>query len=407
MIINFKVKNFYSIKEEQELRFDLTKKDYKDDSAFVSNCGYYLNNTIAVLGHNASGKTNILKALSFCLWFIHKSYSDISDANAPIIGVSPHKLSDSKVSCFEIIFENDKREFQYKIEMTRERVIYEFLGEKIQRGYSTIYELRRNKKEDIFEHFKLPSITQNDKDRFALRKNISLFSFLQNTGHLPKFGLNEVIKYNSNIGSLGKYILEQTEMFFILRKVIDDNTPIVNKIIQFIQKIDIGIKEIVNKDVYRTFVNKLNPNYTRREKEILFLHSNGKNNFELDFFNESNGTQRILVLLEKVFRIMDTGGILISDEIESSIHPSIVREIIKLFADKTLNKKNAQIIFSTHIPLLLDDRNKTQIYLVEKNKELSSEIYRLDEVEGIRNDDNFCNKYLAGAYGAIGNIRRI
>ena len=85
----------------------------------------------------------------------------------------------------------------------------------------------------------------------------------------------------------------------------------------------------------------------------------------------------------------------------------MVREIINLFSDKTLNKKNAQILFSTHIPLLLDDRNKTQIYLVEKNEDLATELYRLDEVEGVRNDDNFCNKYLMGAYGAVGNIRRI
>ena len=407
MIIKFKVKNFYSIKEEQELSFDITKKDHKDDSSFLSDRGYYLNNTIAILGHNASGKTNVLKALSFCLWFIHKSYSEIPDAKAPIMGVVPHKLSDSKASCFEIIFENNKREFQYKIEMTREGVVYEFLGEKIQRGYSTIYELKRNKKVDIFEHFKLSPMTQNDKERFALRKNISLFSFLQSTGHLPKIGLDEIIKYTSNIGSLGKYVLDQTEMFFIFRKAIDNNTPIVNKIIQFIRKIDIGINGIVNKDVYKTFVNRLNPNDMRREKEILFLHSNGKKEFELDFFNESNGTQRILVLLEKVFRIIDSGGFLISDEIESSIHPIVVREIINLFSDKTLNKKNAQILFSTHIPLLLDDRNKTQIYLVEKNEDLATEIYRLDEVEGVRNDDNFCNKYLMGAYGAVGNIRRI
>lgn len=407
MIIKFKVKNFYSIKEEQEISFSITKKDKKDESSFLSECGNLLNNTIAIVGHNASGKTNVLKALSFCLWFTKNSYEILSDGKGPVIGVMPHKLSKSDISSFEVIFENNNREFQYKLDVSRKGVRYEFLGEKKQRGYSVVYELKRTEKEDIFVHFNLPMLNKGDKDRFAMRKNISLFSFLQNTGHLPKFGLTELTKVNSNLGLLGRNVQGSTEIFFELRNTIDKNSARFSKILKFLKKMDFSIENIIERDEYKSFTNIINPTDVKQVKNIFFKHSAGESTFELDFFNESNGTQRTLMLLDKIFQALEDGGILVSDEIETCIHPIVIREIIKLFADDLNNKRHAQIIFSTHIPLLLEDRDKTQIYLVEKNKELSSEIYRLDEVDGVRNDDNFCNKYLSGAYGAVGNIRRV
>ena len=407
MIINFKVKNFYSIKEEQEISFSITKKDKKDDSSFLSECGNLLNNTIAIVGHNASGKTNVLKALSFCLWFVKNSYEMLPNGKVSILGVMPHKLSKSDISSFEMIFENNNREFQYKLDISRKGVQYEFLGEKKQRGYSVVYELKRTETEDNFMHFNLPMLNKGDKDRFAMRKNISLFSFLQNTGHLPEFGLTELTKFESNLGFLGKSMQDSTQIFLQLRNTIDKNSERFSKILKFLRRMDFSIEDIVDKDEYVPFTNVTNPGDVRQVKNIIFKHSSGESTFDLDFFNESNGTQRMLLLLDRIFQTLEKGGILVSDEIETSIHPMVIRELIKLFADDSNNQKHAQIIFSTHIPLLLEDRNKTQIYLVEKNEELSSEIYRLDDVEGVRNDDNFCNKYLAGAYGAIGNIRRI
>lgn len=73
--------------------------------------------------------------------------------------------------------------------------------------------------------------------------------------------------------------------------------------------------------------------------------------------------------------------------------------------NKKINKYNAQILFSTHQALLLKELTKTQIFIVEKNKEdLTTEIYRLDEVEGVRNDENYAQKYLSGTYGGVPDI---
>ena len=105
-----------------------------------------------------------------------------------------------------------------------------------------------------------------------------------------------------------------------------------------------------------------------------------------------------------IVRSLDTGSLMIIDEIENRIHPFIIEKLISLFADKTINKNNAQIIFSTHQPYLLSELTKTQIFFTEK-EDLETEIYRLDEVDGVRNDDNFYMKYLNGVYGGVPEVR--
>lgn len=72
--------------------------------------------------------------------------------------------------------------------------------------------------------------------------------------------------------------------------------------------------------------------------------------------------------------------------------------------EPTLNKKGAQLILSSQNYSILSVLDKQQITLVEKNKKGQTEVWRLDDIEGIRADDNFYTKYLAGAYGAIPRI---
>lgn len=78
--------------------------------------------------------------------------------------------------------------------------------------------------------------------------------------------------------------------------------------------------------------------------------------------------------------------------------------ILDLFFSEKHNPKNAQLIFSTHQELVLNKLMKEQILLVEKDNTLNTNAWRLDEVEGVRSDDNFFAKYMAGAYGAVPEI---
>jgi AAA15 family ATPase/GTPase len=107
-------------------------------------------------------------------------------------------------------------------------------------------------------------------------------------------------------------------------------------------------------------------------------------------------------LLVKILPALENGGLVIVDEIESALHPDLTKKLISLFESKKTNPKNAQIIFSTHQHPLIANRTKTQIFIAEKdNIKAETELFRLDDVEGVRNDENYYHKYMAGAYGGV------
>ena len=134
------------------------------------------------------------------------------------------------------------------------------------------------------------------------------------------------------------------------------------------------------------------------------LHQVDDQSYELMLWQESSGTRSAFVLLSKLLPILQAGGLVVIDELESDLHPHMLAAILDLFFVPEINQHNAQLIFSTHSHEVLNMLCKEQIVLVEKDAELSTEAYRLDEVEGIRADDNIYAKYMAGAYGAIPEI---
>lgn len=104
---------------------------------------------------------------------------------------------------------------------------------------------------------------------------------------------------------------------------------------------------------------------------------------------------------------MDKGGVLFIDEFDSSLHPLIVENIIRLFNDKRFNRNNAQLIVSCQSVSLMTNKlfRRDQIWLCEKDRYGASEIYSLMDFEDlVRKDANFNKNYLAGKYGAVPNI---
>jgi predicted ATPase len=102
--------------------------------------------------------------------------------------------------------------------------------------------------------------------------------------------------------------------------------------------------------------------------------------------------------------VLEHGGLAVIDEFENDLHPLMLEPILDLFANPETNPHAAQLIFSTHAIEVLNLVEKSQVMLVEKNADCISNAYRMDTVEGIRNDDNFYAKYLAGTYGAVPSI---
>jgi hypothetical protein len=119
---------------------------------------------------------------------------------------------------------------------------------------------------------------------------------------------------------------------------------------------------------------------------------------------ESSGTQGAFVLLSRLLDALEMGGLAVIDEFENDLHPHMLEPILDLFANPSTNPHQAQLLFTCHAVEVLNLIHKSQVMLVQKDADCESSAIRLDAVVGIRNDDNFYAKYMAGAYGAVPQI---
>jgi len=117
-----------------------------------------------------------------------------------------------------------------------------------------------------------------------------------------------------------------------------------------------------------------------------------------------------VLIFNKFFKIsapilntLKEGKILLIDELDASLHPMLTKHLIKLFHDKSINTKNAQLIFATHDTNLLKPQlfRRDQIWLTEKDKYGATDIYSLAEIKNVRKTEDFESQYIQGKYGAI------
>jgi AAA15 family ATPase/GTPase len=141
------------------------------------------------------------------------------------------------------------------------------------------------------------------------------------------------------------------------------------------------------------------------EDNIEILDNDGKVKkeiFELDN-EESVGTQKFFKMSAPILNTLQKGKILIIDELDASLHPMLTKHLIKLFSNKEINTKNAQLIFATHDTNLLKPQifKRDQIWFTEKDKYGSTTLYSILEIKGVRANDDFEKQYIQGKYGAV------
>jgi AAA15 family ATPase/GTPase len=143
-----------------------------------------------------------------------------------------------------------------------------------------------------------------------------------------------------------------------------------------------------------------------RRPRILLQHQAGDEGSWLDLNEESEGTKTLFRMAPSVFRALESGGLLLVDELESSLHPLIGLAIVKLFNCPRANSRNAQVIFTTHDTNLLGTTlgqqplRRDQVWFTEKDDEGASTLYPLTDYKP-RKAENLERGYLQGRYGAI------
>lgn len=411
MLKYIKVKNFYSIGESQKISFEINPKDILDHSAREvvlkdqAKSKFCINMVSCVIGANGSGKSNFLKAINFVISLVQNSYNYHPQKFLSV----QHCLMKDKSTTIEIGFVNNNSNYKYFIEFNSTTILKEYLKKTVQREVN-IFEMTRKKNQvEIKSNIK---INQTDKDRFTSieRSHIPLLSSLINTGYINDMLFFKTIDMgDSNIlrnfslslkNGMIDHIVRQMEIID-LEKKLHENQSLLKNIIEILKKIDTDLTDIKT-------LKYENQDKSGFRYDVNFTHSSKNQKFSLNFFQESHGTQQLILLLAQIFPALENGGLVIIDEIESALHPDLTQKIISLFESKKTNPKNAQIIFSTHQHPLIANRTKTQIFIAQKdNIKLETELYRLDDVEGVRNDENYYHKYMAGAYGGTPKISAI
>lgn len=423
MLIEFNVTNYRSIRDTQTLAMTSSKyyKGLEETNCFDSNVSGLPNllRTAVVYGPNAGGKSNLIKAMQFMQGFVLTSHSHQEGQR---INVAPFALSTETrmaPSEVEVFFVQDHVRYQYGFAATPIRITREWLlaypEGKAQRWFERTY----NHKEDK-ENWYFGSKFTGRKQLWqeATRKNALFLSTaiqLNNEQLKPVFSWFQhtlaIIPPNAPINI--KFTLDQCES--------DEGKK---RIMEFLQSADLTIAGIDVKKIKVPFSPTMLPaeiaqevkeKITRdmQDKEmplIFFQHRDDRGELvPISLSDESDGTQKLFAFSGPWLDVFAKGRILFVDEMDTSLHPLLVRFLIMNFHNTTVNKSNAQLIFATHDTSVLDADlfRRDQIWFVEKSKSNATTLFPLSDFSP-RKGEALEKSYLKGRYGAlpfIGDLR--
>ena len=399
MIYSLSVENFYSIGDKQEFVFTTSKP--VDNSVATTNFGF-VNKINCIVGNNASGKTNMLKSIVFFKWLAVDSFTKIK-MNEKIL-FKPHALLKDKPTKMEMIFSSDKKLFKLYFEFNNFCVLKEKLSYRDSKmsKFKSLYVVDRENENFKTRYFKpMNSLNSNERLRLLEKKNSTLFSYFITTGALTNIGIKDLFtNFFTNLVEFGGVNQPAIIDCFEISELLESNEKLRQAVLEVIKTFDVGITGI-STHKSKLVLSGPDDNQVLNKDLISFVHGNESTSFAIPLPYESEGTLKSASLLTPLLTLISDGGILIVDEIEMSKHPTIVRQLISNLEWLTKDNPEVQLIFTTHQPLLLEDRSKSQIFLTDKSDCINTEVYRLDDISGVRNDENFALKYLSGRYGAV------
>ncbi|MDR1897395.1 MAG: ATP-binding protein [Prevotellaceae bacterium] len=424
MLLEFSVANFLSFKEKKTISLISSGiSDYKDDNLFDTKRYSVLKGAI-IYGANSSGKSNLIRAMSAMRQIVIDTFNQSSTKPLPLTPFLLNSETENAPSFFEVLFEIDNIRYRYGFEATKKEIVSEWLFEAKKNVEKYLF-IRQKEGIDVSSSYKEGANLEE-----KTRENALFLSVVdQFNGSIAKKIMNWFSKVITIFG------LNHENYELVTFKFLENKTAI-KSILDFYKTLDLGfdglkinkkkfdIKEIPEdtpESLIKMMIKDLEGSF---KFNIKTLHQKFNENNEItgtqDFdmrSQESAGTNKIFDISGPVFDVLHNGGILIVDELDSSLHPLMTLEVTKLFNSKVNNPKNAQLIFTTHDTNLFSygKYRRDQIYFVEKDKYGASDLYSLVEYKEedgtkIRKDRSFEKDYIQGRYGAIpfiGNISKI
>lgn len=391
MLHRYAFSNFQSFRERTEVSWLLDRKVPDAVWSHLAATGERISTVTAVLGPNASGKTTLLKPILFLNWFLNDSFAADPQAELPF---QPHAASPNEPSEFELEGDSDGKLWRYLLRCTPQRVLHEALYVKHER-------MRYVFVRDWNEATQSYDIKQQDFGFIAsearkVRPNASLI------GTAAQYGVplaQRLIRSTvmSNIHQFGRVFNDHAQLVQAASYFASQETQR-QQLVQLLASWDLGLSDVQVRELEQVL-----PDGKTKKYSLPFgVHPIGHGgSFELPFMLESSGTQGALLLLHRLLPVLQRGGMAVMDEFENDLHPHMIEPILDLFANPATNPHGGQLLFTCHAMEVLNLVHKSQVMLVEKDASNESSAWRLDSMEGIRSDDNFYAKYMAGAYGAV------
>jgi hypothetical protein len=411
MLVEFRVKNFRSLRDEQVLSLVAsTDKSLQETHTLSTGIKAVpaLLRSAAIYGANASGKSNLIKALQYMRGVVLESATAIQPGQTFI--VKPFRLDEESAGQpteFEVTFLLDDDRYQYGFAMTPQRIISEHLlvykAFKPQRWFQRYFDDKTGK--DVYEFG--PGIKGAKSVWEGATRPNSLF-------------LSMAVQLNSEI-------LRPVFDWFVNRLIVfNEVTPLAKQfsvnmlrqedkrkeICDFLSAADISIADIdvvTRKVPSQAFHVDLTAGKTEvraeevEEHQLRFHHETDKGKAVFELADESNGTRNLLFLSGPVLDILSKGVTLVIDELDTSLHTLLVRELVRLFHRPEVNTSGAQLIFTTHDTSLLDAPDllrRDQVWFVEKDRDQASSLVALSEFSP-RKTEALERGYLLGRYDGV------
>lgn len=408
MLIEFRVRNYRSIRDEVVISF-VASGDKKLGESHLAETGIKtlpnLLRSAMVYGPNASGKSTLLQALAFMRGVVAESATLMPPGQS--FNVQPFRLDKDWVAQpteFEVTFLLGGVRHQYGFSLTPERIVDEWLL--VYRTAKPQQWFRRT-----FEQASQSSTYEFSTHLTGPRK------LWQETTRPNALFLSTAAQLNSEmIGPVFRWLVEQPIYFAAGLSPLPDlttqllQTEVGKRAVRdFLASADISISDVLSVPRQGFHQNIMfgpeGTQVTREEREILtpqFVHNTEHGSASFELHEESQGTQRLYALAAPVLDVLKHGRLLIVDELDSSLHPLLVRRLVRMFHQPELNPHGAQLLFTTHDTSLLDRTlfRRDQIWFTEKDRDQATRLYPLTDFSP-RESEAWEKGYLIGRYGAV------
>lgn len=403
MILEFSFTNYLSFKERITFSMLANSNTGLEDN-YVLSCDRKILKTAAIYGANASGKTNLFKALTMVILMLKNSNNTDINAKLPIVPFKFYKNSINKPSEFEIKFVIDEV-----------RYVYGFVADQNEIHEEYLYYYPNGRETKIFDRTNVNNYSFSQKDEkilndIACRNAPNKFFIATATNwnyektRLPYNFLTMSINTFNNLSGL-------REISF--KEYLKNEKKLKNFALEFLKKADFNVEDYkvieteVPDEVLASIPDFIRATMKTKPKASTALFKHKGSDVELTYEEESMGTQIVFCFIPFVMDALNNKKVLVVDELDKSLHPYLVEMIVQMFNDSETNKNGAQLIFNTHDTnlLKLNILRRDQIWFTEKDINNGvSDLYPLSDFS-IRKTENIEKGYMLGRYGAVPFIK--